>query len=179
MWSPELCSLQRRWHAPPCRLQNNSTPQSLDASVAVFLPHRDEDGGQVCGCRGVACLADAGQVEGVPQGFVDLERPVQLHLQRVVRAQLDVLVLRQVAPAQPDGLPCQVTNGAALSAPKWVRTWVRSKEAARRPLTSHGLHTRNAAMPWHITPSRRSRRARRLCSQRHRCCSKCERSKRA
>ena len=78
--------------------------------------HRDEDGGQVGGRRRIARLADAGQVEGVPQGLVQLERPVQLHLQRVVRAELHVLILRQVAPAQPDGLTCQVTNTAGFCA---------------------------------------------------------------
>ena len=96
------------WSPPLCGPQNNSMPDSQRCNLPAS--HRDEDGGQVGGRGRVARLADAGQVEGVPQGLVELERPVQLHLQRVVRAQLDVLVLRQVAPAQPDGLTCWSTD---------------------------------------------------------------------
>jgi len=63
------------------------------------------------------------------------ERALRLQLQRVVRAQLHLVGLRQVAPAQPDRLACtprRLTQRAAGSLP-----------ALLRPVTLHagGLHT--------------------------------------
>jgi hypothetical protein len=76
---------------------------------------RDEDDGQVGGHGGVAGLADARQVQAIPGGLAELEGAVRLQLQRVVRAQLHMLVLCQVLAAQPDLLACRNGHFAVVT----------------------------------------------------------------
>jgi hypothetical protein len=77
------------------------------ASTLLTCACRDEDDGQVGGHRGVAGLADARQVEAIPGGLAKLEGAVRLQLQRVVRPQLHMFILRQVLATQPDLLACK------------------------------------------------------------------------
>jgi len=89
-------------------------------------PHRDEYGCQVSAERGVRRLLDPIYVERVPRALEQGEGPLLLQLERMIGAELDVLVLRKILSPEPDSPACGEGGGQV-----WTRAGGWGKHSQR------------------------------------------------